>query len=359
MTSKTKHIVVGLSGGVDSSVAALLLKNASYRVTGVFMQNWQADADDPFCHAEQDLTDARTVCDKLNIPLKTINFAKEYWHKVFSYFLDELAQGRTPNPDIFCNQEIKFKAFLEYALTLGADYIATGHYSVLRHDHQFTYLHKGFDANKDQSYFLHRLTQPQLTRSLFPLGHLAKTRVRDIAREAGFINSNKKDSTGICFIGERRFKDFLQEYLLAKPGPIESETGMILSEHQGLMFYTLGQRQGLGIGGKQNYPEAPWYVLDKDLARNTLVVGQNHNHPLLFKGQLTCRNVNWIAATPKLPLTCQAKIRYRQADQDCCISASDDDTYHVTFKQAQRAITPGQAVVFYQQDVCLGGGIIC
>jgi tRNA-uridine 2-sulfurtransferase len=360
MKSKAKHVVVGLSGGVDSSVAALLLKEEGHLVTGVYMQNWQADREDPFCSAKQDLTDARAVCDKLNIPLKTVNFSKQYKEKVFSYFLDELSAGRTPNPDIFCNQEIKFTAFLNYALDqLGAEFIATGHYAIINKDQHLLSLRKGVDPGKDQSYFLHRLNQFQLSRSLFPLGCLEKTTVRKIAREAGFINANKKDSTGICFIGERKFSDFLKEYLLIKPGNIVSEEGIVLGRHEGLMFYTLGQRQGLGVGGHSNYPEAPWYVLYKDIARNTLVVGQNLNHPLLYSTQLRCNLAHWITSHPKLPLSCKAKIRYRQEDQECVISTIHKDEYQVEFKQPQRAIAPGQTVVFYQGDICLGGGIIC
>ena len=356
--SKIKHIVVGLSGGVDSSVAALLLVHQGHKVTGVFMQNWEAEIDDPHCSAQQDLTDARTVCDKLKIPLKTVNFAKEYWDKVFRYFLDELAAGRTPNPDILCNQEIKFNAFLQYALKLGADYIATGHYARSSLEHNGTHLQKAVDKNKDQSYFLHRLNQYQLTHSLFPIGNLEKTTVRKMAQEASFINSHKKDSTGICFIGERKFKDFLNEYLLAQPGNIETDEGIIVGTHRGLMFYTLGQRQGIGIGGVSKYKEAPWYVLYKDISRNTLVIGQNHQHPLLLKKSLICRQVHWITQEPLLPFAGAAKIRYRQEDQRCIIHQESETEYKVEFEQPQRAITPGQSVVFYQGEQCLGGGII-
>ncbi|MBA2655143.1 MAG: tRNA 2-thiouridine(34) synthase MnmA [Gammaproteobacteria bacterium] len=359
MTYQNKqHIVVGLSGGVDSSVAALLLKQQGYKLTGVFMQNWEADREDPYCSAMQDLTDARSVCDKIEIPLKTVNFAEEYWEKVFQNFLDELARGRTPNPDILCNQEIKFKAFLNYAINLGADYIATGHYSKLSTIDNITYLKKAVDTSKDQSYFLHRLNQFQLSHSLFPLGDMKKTEVRNIAKHAGFINSTKKDSTGICFIGERKFKDFLSEYLLAQPGNIETDLGEVIGKHQGLMFYTLGQRQGLGIGGSKNHSEAPWYVLYKDIPRNTLIVGQNQDHPLLLKNALVCSDVVWITKAPSSPFHCTAKIRYRQMDQPCIISALNEQEYHVEFLQYQRAITPGQSIVFYQDELCLGGGII-
>ncbi len=354
-----KHIVLGLSGGVDSSVTALLLTQQGYRVTAVFMQNWEAEQDDPYCQAEADLTDARAVCDKLGIPLKTVNFAKEYWDRVFTYFLDELAKGRTPNPDIFCNQEIKFKAFLSYALELGADAIATGHYAQLEKQQDLVLLKKGLDDTKDQSYFLYRLNQHQLSHSEFPLGKLEKKSVRALASEAGLITSQKKDSTGICFIGERKFNQFVKEYLLAQPGDIETDTGKVIGSHQGLMFYTLGQRQGLGIGGHKNYSEAPWYVLHKDLNRNTLIVGQDPEHPLLMQSSLHCEQIHWIAQKPNENFICHAKIRYRQKEQPCTVTQVADDRYQVTFEQPQRAITPGQSVVFYHQDICLGGGIIC
>jgi tRNA-specific 2-thiouridylase len=357
MTQHKKHIVVGLSGGVDSSVAAWLLKKQGHQVTGVFMQNWVADANDPHCSAQQDLSDARTVCDKLGIPLRTINFAKEYWDHVFQHFLDELALGRTPNPDILCNQEIKFKAFLNYALELGADFIATGHYAQTNHHSDQVFLQRGADISKDQTYFLHRLDQHQLSHSWFPIGQLEKPAVRAIAHEAGFVTASKKDSTGICFIGERRFKEFLGEYLLAQPGDIETDQGELIGKHNGLMFYTLGQRQGLGIGGHKKYGEAPWYVLVKDIERNTLIVGQDSAHPLLMKNTLNCHQVNWITTPPTLPLQCTAKIRYRQEDQSCIINQTETG-YRVDFAQSQRAITPGQSVVFYQQDFCLGGGVI-
>lgn len=358
MPNTHKNIVIGLSGGVDSSVAALLLKEQGHSLTGVFMQNWEADADDPHCQAAEDLSHAKAVCDKLKIPLKTVNFARTYWENVFKYFLDELSAGRTPNPDILCNQEIKFKAFLNYAKTLGADYIATGHYARISQTANKTYLQKGLDNTKDQSYFLHRLNKYQLDNSIFPIGHLEKKVVREIAKNAGFITANKKDSTGICFIGERKFKDFLGEYLLAKPGNIETDSGDIIGQHQGLMFYTLGQRQGLCIGGQKKYPEAPWYVLVKNIERNTLIVGQDQNHRLLMGKTLLCSNVNWIADAPTLPLTCTAKIRYRQTDQSCIVEQITEQVYRVTFLELQRAITPGQSVVFYQDDICLGGGVI-
>jgi tRNA-specific 2-thiouridylase len=358
MNNGKKHIVVGLSGGVDSSVTALLLKENGFRVTAVFMQNWEADREDPHCSAMQDLSDARAVCNKLNIELRTVNFAAEYWERIFQYFLDELAAGRTPNPDILCNQEIKFKAFLHYALEIGAELIATGHYASLNPQANLTYLQKSLDQSKDQTYFLHRLNQYQLSHSLFPLGDIDKKTVREIAARAGLINHNKKDSTGICFIGERKFRDFISEYLLAQPGSVETAEGKILGQHQGLMFYTLGQRQGLGIGGLKKFPEGAWYVVGKDLKQNKLIVAQDSYHPLLMSSQLVCNQVHWIAEQPAFPLSCKAKIRHRQEDQDCQVYSIDPKTYRVEFNHPQRAVTPGQSVVFYHDEICLGGGII-
>lgn len=351
-----EHIIVGMSGGVDSSVTAALLCEQGYQVTGLFMRNWDSDDKDPYCTATQDLTDARAVCDKLNIPLKTVNFAQEYWDKVFKYFLDEYAAGRTPNPDILCNKEIKFRAFLDYALNLGADAIATGHYARIHFDKHFQLL-RGKDANKDQSYFLYTLGQDQLKYSRFPLGEFTKTQVRALAEQYGFINHAKKDSTGICFIGERKFQTFLSEYLLAQPGSIETDAGKVIGKHSGLMFYTLGQRQGLKIGGLQNYSEAPWYVVSKDIARNVLIVAQQHDHPLLMSDSLICQELHWVETVPEFPLQCTAKIRYRSSDQTCTVSQVDGK-FHVNFKQPQRAITPGQSIVFYRDEACLGGGII-
>lgn len=354
------HILVGMSGGVDSSVAAWLLQQQGYRISGVFMRNWEADNDDPYCTLTQDLTDAHAVCQHLGIPFTTVPFAHDYWERVFQHFLDEYAAGRTPNPDILCNQEIKFKAFLDYALAQGADYIATGHYA-RRHvtDDQHYQLLKGQDAHKDQSYFLYTLQQHQLAHSLFPLGDLTKAQVRAIARDIGLNNHDKKDSTGICFIGERNFKRFLSEYLLARPGTIETSDGAVIGQHDGLMFYTLGQRQGLGIGGRKNADTTPWYVLDKDITRNVLIVGQSHDHPLLYKTELQCTQAFWVAGhAPQLPLTCTAKTRYRQTDSACIVDNSSATSYHVRFTTPQRAITPGQSVVFYQGDICLGGAII-
>ncbi|MDF3055119.1 MAG: tRNA (5-methylaminomethyl-2-thiouridylate)-methyltransferase [Gammaproteobacteria bacterium] len=353
------RIMVGVSGGVDSSVVALLLKKQGYQVQAVFMQNWDLDGDDPFCSANQDLSDAQAVCDRLNIPLKTVRFAETYWDKVFQHFLDEYASGRTPNPDILCNKEIKFRAFLDYALAQEVDYIAMGHYARNVQKNEQYQLLKGADVSKDQSYFLYTLQQDQLRYSLFPLGDMKKSAVRAIAVEAGLITHDKKDSTGICFIGERKFKDFLGEYLLARPGKIQTETGRVLGEHSGLMFYTIGQRRGLGIGGVDGFSDMPWYVLDKDLERNVLIVGQNHEHPQLLKPILLCTDMHWVSGkAPELPLRCSAKVRYRQVDAACTLMQVDDSAYQVTFDEPQWAITPGQSVVLYLGDVCLGGGVI-
>lgn len=357
--TKPKHIIVGMSGGVDSSVAALLLKEQGHHVEGVFMKNWEEDDTDTYCPASADMADAQAVCDKLQIPLHRVNFAEEYWQRVFTYFLAEYKAGRTPNPDILCNKEIKFNAFLNYAKQRGADCIATGHYARCRQQDNDFQLLKGLDPQKDQSYFLYLLDQSQLAQSLFPVGELAKTTVRDIANKAGFINHAKKDSTGICFIGERKFKTFLNEYLPAQPGPIVTAEGVTIGEHDGLMFYTLGQRQGLKIGGRKDAAEEPWYVAQKNVANNTLVVVQGHDHPLLLSPSLIADQVHWIAGTPPdLPLAATAKTRYRQTDQACIINRIDEHQYSVVFQEPQRAVTPGQSVVFYQGEQCLGGGII-
>lgn len=350
-------VIVGMSGGVDSSVSAFLLLQQGYQVEGLFMKNWDEDDGTEYCTAKEDLADAQQVCDTLGITLHQANFAAEYWDNVFEHFLAEYKAGRTPNPDILCNREIKFKAFLEYALVLGADLIATGHYVRRRDENGHTLLLKGLDNNKDQSYFLHAVGGAEIARTLFPVGELEKPEVRRIAEEHGLITANKKDSTGICFIGERRFKDFLQQYLPAQPGRIETPEGIDIGEHQGLMYHTLGQRQGLGIGGLNGFSDAPWFVAGKDLTRNVLIAVQGQDHPLLFNDWLTTQQVFWVNGEPKLPLTCRAKVRYRQADQECTISATETG-YQVTFKNPQRAVTPGQSVVFYQDDVCLGGGII-
>lgn len=362
ISSKTiaqTRVMVGVSGGVDSSVTALLLKEQGYQVRAVFMQNWDLDGDDPFCPANQDLSDARAVCHRLNIPLETIRFAETYWDKVFQHFLDEYASGRTPNPDILCNKEIKFRAFLDYALAQDVEYIAMGHYARNVTENGQYQLLKGKDASKDQSYFLYTLQQDQLKYSLFPLGDMKKSAVREIAAKAGLITHNKKDSTGICFIGERKFRDFLGEYLLARPGEIQTETGKVLGQHNGLMFYTLGQRRGLGVGGVDGYEDLPWYVLEKDLKKNVLVVGQDHEHPKLLSQTVTCQSLHWVAGkAPNMPLSCSAKTRYRQADAACVLNALSDDVCQAIFEQPQWAVTPGQSIVFYQGDICLGGGVI-
>ncbi|EKD72185.1 MAG: tRNA-specific 2-thiouridylase mnmA [uncultured bacterium] len=354
-----KHIIVGMSGGVDSSVSALLLKEEGHHVEGVFMKNWEADDTDTFCPASVDMQDAQAVCDQLQIELHRVNFAAEYWEHVFTDFLTEYQAGRTPNPDILCNQEIKFNAFLNYAKQRGADFIATGHYARCQRDNTYFQLLKGLDAQKDQSYFLYTLTQEQLAHSLFPIGHLTKQAVRDIANKAGFNNHAKKDSTGICFIGERKFKTFLNDYLPLKPGNIETIEGTVLGKHDGLAFYTLGQRQGLKIGGLKHTNEAPWYVIGKNQERNTLIVAQGQENPLLYRSSLIAEQLHWIVSEPlQFPLKVSAKIRYRQKDQACTIHPIDEKQYKIDFAEPQRAITPGQSVVFYTGEQCLGGGII-
>ncbi|AOU99647.1 tRNA 2-thiouridine(34) synthase MnmA [Acidihalobacter yilgarnensis] len=351
---RRQRIIVGLSGGVDSAVAALRLIEQGHRVEGLFMKNWEDD-DEGYCAAADDLAEAKRVAETLEIPLHKANFAREYWDRVFAYFLAEYRAGRTPNPDVLCNKEIKFKAFLDYARSLGADAIATGHYA--RIDAQANLL-RGLDPNKDQSYFLHALTRAQLAASRFPLGDSLKSDIRRIAREAGLPNHQRKDSTGICFIGERRFRDFLARYLPATPGTIVNPQGESLGTHQGLMYYTLGQRQGLGIGGTADGGEAPWYVAEKRLAHNELLVVQGHDHPLLQSTALWARPLHWISGmTPGDRFECTVKTRYRQIDQACTVTLAEDRA-HVTFERPQRAVTPGQFAVFYRGDICLGGGVI-
>ncbi|WGO96828.1 tRNA 2-thiouridine(34) synthase MnmA [Saccharophagus degradans] len=354
-------VIVGMSGGVDSSVSALLLKQQGYKVEGLFMKNWDEDDGTEYCTAMTDLMDAAAVCQKLDIHLHTANFARQYWDNVFEYFLEEYKACRTPNPDILCNREIKFKVFLEYAKKLGADYIATGHYTRTRQHEGCTQLRKGLDPNKDQSYFLHAVGEQEFAQTLFPIGDIEKPQVRAIAEEHGLVTHNKKDSTGICFIGERRFKDFLETYLPAQPGVIVDENGVEIGEHQGLMYHTIGQRQGLGIGGVPGRPEAPWYVAEKRLQTNQLVVVQGSNHPLLFSNELTTGAMHWInprlAPTLSEPFRCTAKTRYRQPDQWCTLTSNGDGVIAV-FDEPQRAVTPGQSAVFYQGDICLGGAVI-
>ncbi|MFC6673157.1 tRNA 2-thiouridine(34) synthase MnmA [Marinobacterium aestuariivivens] len=352
-------VIVGMSGGVDSSVSALLLMQQGYQVEGLFMKNWDEDDGTEYCTALADLADAQAVCDRLGIRLHKANFAAEYWDHVFEHFLEEYRAGRTPNPDILCNREIKFRAFLDYARELGAELIATGHY-VRRLDRDGrTLLLKGLDNNKDQSYFLHQVGEAELAQTLFPVGELEKPEVRRIAEEHDLVTHDKKDSTGICFIGERRFADFLKQYLPAQPGRIETPDGDPIGEHAGLMYYTIGQRQGLRIGGLRDYPEDPWFAAAKDLERNVLIAVQGKQHDLLFSDWLTAGDIFWInGECPPLPYRCKAKVRYRQADQDCVIEACPAKGYRVRFDQPQRAVTPGQSVVFYDGEVCLGGGVI-
>ena len=355
MLNKDTQVIVGMSGGVDSSVTAYLLKEQGYAVSGMFMKNWDEDDGTEYCTAIEDLKDAEQVAETLGIELHRVNFAAEYWDDVFENFLSEVNAGRTPNPDILCNREIKFRAFLDYAQELGADLIATGHY--VRRVDEKNPLHRGVDQNKDQSYFLWALTAEQVNSSLFPVGDLEKPMVREIADNQGFITARKKDSTGICFIGERRFSDFLKTYVKPQPGNIVTDSGDIIGQHEGLMFYTLGQRQGLRIGGLKNYSDAPWFVAEKNLDTNELVVVQGTDHPKLFAKGLLARQINWIGEPPTLPGRYTAKVRYRAPDAPCAIEMRDDDL-HIWFDQPERAVTPGQSVVIYDGDACLGGAVI-
>ena len=354
------NIVVGMSGGVDSSVAALLLKNQGYYVIGVFMKNWDEPDENGICTATEDYEEAVRVCNQLDIPYYSVNFVKEYWDKVFTYFLEEYKKGRTPNPDVICNKEIKFKMFLDYAMKIGADYLATGHYARIQRQDGKAQLLKGLDKGKDQSYFLCALNQAQLSKAIFPIGDLEKREVRRIAEEAGLATAQRKDSTGICFIGERNFKEFLGNYLPAQPGEIRSleEPSLILGRHDGLMYYTLGQRKGLGIGGGFGNGE-PWFVAEKDLKNNILYAAQGERNPVLYSRGLKAVDMNWIGGKPTLEsFACQAKFRYRQPDQGVQVEVTGEGTCRVWFDKPQKAVTPGQFVVFYQDEVCLGGGSI-
>jgi len=363
-----KRVVIGMSGGVDSSVSAWLLKEQGYEVIGLFMKNWEDDDDSEYCSTRQDWIDAASVADVVGVDIEAVNFAAEYKDRVFGEFLREYQAGRTPNPDVLCNAEIKFKAFLDHAMKLGADLIATGHYARVRQAAFGTNagnfeLLKAFDASKDQSYFLHRLNQAQLSKTLFPLGEIPKTEVRKIAEKIGLPNAKKKDSTGICFIGERPFREFLNRYLSYKPGPMKTPDGSIVGEHVGLSFYTLGQRKGIGLGGIKSYQNDAgngdaWYVAKKDVEANTLYVVQGHDHPWLLSTELHAGQASWIAGCAPTLANLSAKTRYRQADVPCALSATDSDRFSLVFPTAQWAVTPGQSAVLYDGDVCLGGGII-
>lgn len=352
---KDTRVVVGMSGGVDSSVAALILKEQGYDVIGIFMKNWDDTDESGVCTATEDYEDVIRVCNQIGIPYYAVNFEKQYWDKVFTYFLDEYRAGRTPNPDVMCNKEIKFKAFLEHALNLGADYLATGHYARVEDRDGERKMLRGLDENKDQTYFLNQLDQSQLEKVMFPIGNLEKARVREKALEANLATATKKDSTGICFIGERNFKEFLGNYLPAQPGNMETMTGEVKGKHDGLMYYTIGQRQGLGIGGSGE----PWFVVGKDLERNVLLVEQGFHNELLYSDSITAVNVSFVSNRKK-PETfeCTAKFRYRQPDNAVTVQLLEDGTVKVLFKEPIRAVTPGQAVVFYDGEECLGGGTI-
>jgi len=359
ITQQPSNIIVGLSGGVDSSVTAALLKQQGYQVRGVFMQNWEDDDNDEYCSIKQDSFDAIAVADIIGIDIDIVNFAVQYKDNVFAYFLKEYSAGRTPNPDVLCNAEIKFKCFLDYAIEQGADTIATGHYARKEVRNGTHYLLKGLDQNKDQSYFLYTLSKHQVGQSLFPVGEIEKPIVRAIAEDLGLITAKKKDSTGICFIGERKFKDFLARYLPAQPGDIRTVDGEIIGRHDGLMYHTLGQRKGLGIGGLKNAGDEAWYVVDKDVENNELIVAQGHDHPRLFSKGLIASQLHWVDREPiRELLRCTVKTRYRQQDIPCVIEPIDDETIRVIFDEPQSAVTPGQSAVFYLGEICLGGGII-
>ena len=358
-TSSRQHVFVALSGGVDSAVAALRLKESGMRVSALFMKNWEEDDEGAYCAAAEDLEDARLVCESLDVPLHTVNFSFEYWERVFARFLSEYRKGRTPNPDVLCNREVKFEVFAEHARDLGATSIATGHYARVECRTGTWRLLKGIDENKDQSYFLHALTQTQLAGSLFPLGAMRKTEVRRIAREAGLPCSDKKDSTGICFIGERPFRRFLERYVDPSPGPMVDSEGNMVGRHDGLSYYTIGQRQGLRIGGRAGGSGAPWYVYGKEAAENRLRVAQGREHPALYCREVVAEDVHWIAGSPPLlPLECRGRIRYRQPDQGCVVFPEEGERIRVRFDTPQWAAAPGQSLVLYHEDACLGGAVI-
>ena len=369
MTASDPHrrVVVGLSGGVDSAVTAWLLKRQGHEVVGIFMKNWEDDDDNAYCSSNVDFVDAAAVADVIGIEIEHVNFAAEYKDRVFAGFLREYSSGRTPNPDILCNAEIKFKAFLDHAMRLGAEKIATGHYARTRFnpDTACHELLKGLDASKDQSYFLHRLNQTQLAKTLFPIGDLQKPEVRRLAAEIGLPNAKKKDSTGICFIGERPFRDFLNRYIAKQPGPVKNDKGQTIAEHVGLSFYTLGQRQGLGIGGlkakgaqRGGGDHAPWFVARKDIAHNTLWVVQGHDHPWLLSSELQAQDASWVAGPPPASGPAAAKTRYRQADAPCRLLGGTAQSFRLSFTEPQWAVTPGQSAVLYKGEICLGGGVI-
>lgn len=358
MMNKLPHetrVVIGMSGGVDSSVAAMLLKKQGYDVIGIFMKNWDDTDENGVCTATEDYNDVIEVCNQIGIPYYAVNFEKQYWEKVFTYFLDEYRAGRTPNPDVMCNKEIKFKAFLEHAMALGADYVATGHYARVAYiDGEYKML-RGVDDNKDQTYFLNQLGQDQLSKTMFPLGELKKPQIREMAKEAGLATAAKKDSTGICFIGERNFKDFLSNYLPAQPGKMQTLSGEVKGKHDGLMYYTIGQRHGLGIGGNGD----PWFAVGKNLKENILYVEQGFHNELLYGDEVFATNVSWVSDKPKeKEFACTAKFRYRQADNGVTVQIVDENTIRILCDEPIRAITPGQAVVFYDGDECLGGATI-
>ena len=360
--SKNKRVVLGMSGGVDSSVAAILLKEQGYEVIGVFMKNWEEKDDNGNCMAEEDYKDVIAVAEQLDIPYYSVNFVKEYWDKVFTYFLDEYKKGRTPNPDVMCNKEIKFKAFLDYAIKLGADYVATGHYARIVHEEKDgkikSVMLRGIDDNKDQTYFLCQLSQKQLEKVLFPIGEYTKPQIREIAEKYNLATAKKKDSTGICFIGERDFNEFLSKYLPAKGGNIVNTEGKILGKHNGLMYYTIGQRKGIGIGNTKEGTGEPWFVVDKNLETNELIVTQGDKSVLYSKG-LIATDFNFINMEDmEFPLECTVKFRYRQSDSKAVIKKLPDEKYEVLFDEPQKAVTPGQTVVAYKDEVCLGGGVI-